>query len=238
MKKFKQTVQLAYSVYALLVFSVLMLLLLPGILLPSFISVKASVYSYHTVRLWAHSFTFLTGVHVKFIGKENLSKDKTHILVSNHTSFLDVVSLVMLFDRPIRPLGKVELLKIPVLGWIVSRLTVVVDRSDRESRNKSIEKLIELSRNRISLLIFPEGTMNRSDKPLQRFHSGAFRIAVETMAPVVPIAISNAGNLLPPAGFKMRPGTITVSIGEEICPSSNTPAQMADLARTWIRDNL
>jgi len=238
MQQLKKTFQFLYSVYALMVFSVFMIILLPAILLPSFISLRASVISFAAIRVWAHIFTFLTGVRVKFTGRENLQKDKAHILVSNHTSFLDVVSLVMLFNRPIRPLGKVELLKIPVFGWIVSRLTVVVDRSSRESRNKSIERLVELTRNSISILIFPEGTMNRTSSPLQRFHSGAFRIAQESKVPIIPIAIANAGNLLPPKGFKMRPGTIQVSIGKEIDPDKMSAGQMSDTSFRWIKEQL
>jgi len=238
MRQLKKILLFLYSVYALMVFWVFMIILLPAILLPSFISLRASVISFAAVRLWAYIFTFLTGVRVKFTGKENLQKDKAHILVSNHTSFLDVVSLVMLFNRPIRPLGKVELLKIPVFGWIVSRLTVVVDRSSRESRNKSVERLVELTRNSISILIFPEGTMNRTSSPLLRFHSGAFRIAQESKVPIIPIAIANAGNLLPPRGFKMRPGTIRVSIGKEIDPDKMSAGQMSDTTYRWIKEQL
>ena len=68
----------------------------------------------------------------------------------------------------------------------------------------------------ISILIFPEGTQNRTDQRLQPFYDGAFRIAIETKQPVMPMVVINAGKLMPPKGIHIQPGTIKVIIGKEI----------------------
>ena len=68
----------------------------------------------------------------------------------------------------------------------------------------------------ISVLIFPEGTQNRSSEILQPFYEGAFRIAVETQQSILPMVIINAGNLMPPGKLYVKPGKITVIIGKEI----------------------
>ena len=83
----------------------------------------------------------------------------------------------------LRPLGKKELLNIPVFGWILRSVAVLVDRSNPESRRKSVERLNKIFKRGISVIIFPEGTTNKTDKPLTPFYDGAFRIAIENQGP-------------------------------------------------------
>jgi 1-acyl-sn-glycerol-3-phosphate acyltransferase len=116
----------------------------------------------------------------------------------------------------IRPLAKKELKKVPVFGWIVSRAAIIVDRSSNESRRKSMDHLKDVLKKGISILIFPEGTQNRSKDLLAPFYDGAFRIAVETQQPIMPMVIHNAGKLMPPTEFVIRPGTIHIEVLPEI----------------------
>jgi 1-acyl-sn-glycerol-3-phosphate acyltransferase len=68
----------------------------------------------------------------------------------------------------------------------------------------------------ISILIFVEGTQNRTTEILQPFHDGAFRIAVDTQQPVLPMVVIGAGRLMPPGTINLRPGLIRIYVGEEI----------------------
>ena len=68
----------------------------------------------------------------------------------------------------------------------------------------------------IPILIFPEGTQNRTNELLQPFYDGAFRIAIETKQPIMPMVTINAGKLMPPGKFHIEPGAIKVIIGKEI----------------------
>ena len=68
----------------------------------------------------------------------------------------------------------------------------------------------------ISILIFPEGTQNRTQDRLQPFYDGAFRVAIETKQPIVPIVVLNAGKLMPPNKIHIEPGTIKLVAGNEI----------------------
>src|SRR5690606_10469658 len=124
---------------------------------------------------------------------ENFRKGQTYIYVSNHTSFLDIPGLTMLLPGQFRPLAKKELLKIPVFGWIAQSAAIIVDRSSPESRKKSIDRLKNFLNAGISILIFAEGTQNRTANILQPFKDGAFRIAVDTQHPVLPIVVLGAG---------------------------------------------
>ncbi len=115
-----------------------------------------------------------------------------------------------------RPLAKKELKKLPVFGWILRAASVIVDRSSNESRRKSMEHLKKILEMNIPVLIFPEGTQNRTSELLQPFYDGGFRIAIETQQPIMPVVIIGAGRLMPPGKFFIQPGKIKIVVGKEI----------------------
>ena len=164
----------------------------------------------------------LTFIRYEISGRENIKKGQSYIYTSNHTSFLDLPGLRLAIPTQFRPLAKKELLKIPVFGLIAKVATVMVDRSSNESRKQSIKELKEHIESGISLLIFAEGTQNRTDKPLQPFYDGAFRLAIETQTPIMPIVVINAGKLMPPSSIKLRPGKIKVIFGTAIDVDENS----------------
>ena len=85
-----------------------------------------------------------------------------------------------------------------------------------------MEHLKAVLKQGISILIFPEGTQNQTKEPLQAFYDGAFRIAIETQQPVLPLVILNAGNLMPPKKFFIQPGTISIHVLDEIATEGMT----------------
>src|SRR5688572_25928186 len=183
-----------------------MIILLPGIVLPFLLGQRFGSIGYAFLWLWSWIFSKLTFIRYRFFGRTNFTKGKAYIYVSNHTSFLDIPGLMMLLPGQVRPLAKKELLKIPIFGWIASSAAIIVDRSSPESRKKSIDRLKAFLKDRISILIFAEGTQNRSKNLLQPFKDGAFRIAVDTQQPILPMVILGAGALMPPGTINLKPG--------------------------------
>lgn len=222
--------QKIYTFWVLLVFSVFMILFLPGILIPFLFGNRWSWISYKFLWLWSWVFSQLTFIHYQFYGKENIQRGKSYIYVSNHTSFLDVPGLRLIIKGEFRPIAKKELLKIPVFGFIVKAATVVVDRSNHESRKKSIEYAKRIIAQGISMLIFAEGTQNRTQQILQPFKDGAFRIAIDTQTPILPVVVVGAGKLMPPGKLSMAPGKIKIIAGEPI-PVSGLSAQDYDTVK-------
>lgn len=207
---------LLYKIWVGLVFTVFMILLLPGIVLPFLLGQKFGSVGYAFLWLWSWIFSKLTFIRYKFYGKKNFRKGQAYIYVSNHTSFLDIPGLTMLLPGQFRPLAKKELLRIPIFGWIARSAAIIVDRSSPESRKKSIDRLKAFLKDHISILIFAEGTQNRTSNPLQPFKDGAFRIAVDTQQPLLPIVVIGAGPLMPPGTINLKPGLIRIYVGEEI----------------------
>src|SRR5690606_5357761 len=85
-----------------------------------------------------------------------------------------------------------------------------------KSRKESMDRLKKILNMGIPLLIFAEGTQNRTKEPLQPFKDGAFRMAIDTQRPIQPIVVLGAGPLMPPGTIDVKPGTITIVIGERI----------------------
>lgn len=187
-----------------------MILLSPLILSPALLGEAVRPVSFFGLKIWATIFHMFTGVRYCAQGKEYLAAYPAYIYVSNHTSFLDVPALPLFMPGQFRPLGKKELLKIPILGWIVGTVCIIVDRSDAQSRQESIRKLRELIQRGVSVLIYPEGSMNRTNLLLRPFYDGAFRMAIETQTPVLPMVVVNAGNLFRPGTAYVKPGRIKV----------------------------
>jgi 1-acyl-sn-glycerol-3-phosphate acyltransferase len=164
----------------------------------------------------------LTFIRYEFKGREYFRKGQSYIYVSNHSSFLDLPGLAMIIPGEFRPLAKKELLKIPVFGLIARGATVIVDRSSGESRKKSMDKLKKVLADGISILLFAEGTQNRSKEMLQPFKDGAFRLAIDTQKPVLPMVVIGAGKLMPPGTINLKPGLIKIIVGPEIAIMETT----------------
>ena len=121
---------------------------------------------------------------------------------------MDAPAIAMATPIQLRALGKKELSQIPVFGFITSRIAVWVDRSNAESRKRSLEKLVKTLDKGISILVAPEGTRNDSNEPLLPFFNGPFRLAIETGIPILPLIIHDAKKIMPKGQLGVRPGTV------------------------------
>ncbi len=214
-----------YIFWVFLVFTFSMLFFLPGLTLPFLFGSRLSWVGFGFIWIWSWVFSRLTFIRYEFHGKENFCKGQSYIYVSNHTSFLDLPGLALLIPGEFRPLAKKELLKIPVFGLIARGATVIVDRSSRESGKKSLDKLKIILAEGISILLFAEGTQNRSKEILQPFKDGAFRLAIDTQMPVLPMVVIGASELMPPGTINLRPGSIKIMVAPEISTSGRTDTQ-------------
>lgn len=203
---------LLYTLYVALVFFFFMFLYSPLMLLPLLVKRDGNWLSFFGFHLWAQSFRLLTGIWYEVKGLENISSRESYIIIPNHTSYLDICLLPLITKGAFKILAKKEVGNIPVFGLVARAVTVMVDRSSASSRRQSVLKLTKTFKAGTSLMIFPEGTVNKSGNLLNPFYDGAFRIAVETGAPLVPVAVAGAGRLMPAKSMIMRPGTIRVYV--------------------------
>lgn len=133
-----------------------------------------------------------------------------YVVVANHQSMADIPFISRL-PWDMKWLGKAELFRLPVLGWMMRiARDLPVDRKDRRSRAEVMVHAKERLDHRVSVMIFPEGTRTR-DGRVNRFSDGAFRLAVATGTPVLPIAVEGTFDALPADGWRFGP-PLTVRI--------------------------
>lgn len=206
----KRVLSKLYMVWCTVVFTMLMIILFPFFILPFIFGERTGgIIAYFFIKVWATLFSLLTQIQYQFIDRKKIDRKQTYIYVCNHNSYLDTPGMVLALPGHFRPLGKVEMKKAPIFGWFYPYLVVMVDRSSVESRKRSIMEMKNKLRRGISIFIFPEGKMNCTSQPLNEFYDGAFRIAIETQTPVMPMVMLNSRKLMPRGKPEMRPGTIT-----------------------------
>jgi len=210
--------QWIYTIYAAILFSFLMLILGPFVVLPLLLSKKGGKISFAFIRAWVKIWFTLTGIKCKVHGKEHIESGKPYIYIFNHRSFIDAPVLPIAIPQEIRAIGKKELSKIPIFGFITSRVAIWVDRKNQESRKVSVKKLMEILKEDISIVVAPEGTRNNTDETLLPFQRGAFRIALETGIPLLPMAIIGADKIMQRGSILLSPGTINVYFSAPIDP--------------------
>jgi len=182
-----------YCVYALLVFIVLMLLVVPFVVIGSFFGkIKGGNFIYQVCIVWGETWFLLIGIRHRNLYEVPHDKKVQYIFVANHISYLDAPVIVTTLRQHVRVLGKVEMSKIPVFGLIYRNAVVTVDRSSAENRARSVRILKSVIKNGISIFIFPEGTFNETHQPVKDLYDGAFRIAIETQTPIKPVLFLDA----------------------------------------------
>ena len=201
-----------YLIYAALIFIMLMFIVLPFVLLASaiFKNYTGKKIILFLLRCWAWGFSLMSFFWVKTKNKQLVDQNVPHIYVGNHGSYLDAIAVCVSLPQHFSPLGKIEMTRVPIFGLIYQRIVVMIDRSSKESREQSVNILKQEIENGQSILIFPEGTMNKTSAPLSEFYDGAFRIAIETQTPLMPFVILKNRDLLPRVNpLKAHPGILT-----------------------------
>ena len=193
MKTLFKPFQWVYCIYALVLFVGIMLLLFPFVIIASlFGRIRGGNIIYRLCMLWGDIWFLLVFIHHRNFYEVPLDKSKQYIFVGNHISYLDAPMLVKTIRRPIRALGRIELSKTPVFGFIYRSVVVIVDRSNADHRAKSVRNLKSIISKGVSIIVMPEGTFNMTTKPLKDFYDGAFRVAIETQTALKPFLLLNA----------------------------------------------
>ena len=188
-------------------------------------------------RIWAPGLLWKSVMRLEVRGLENVDVSRPHFFAANHQSLLDIAVLYAVLPVPLLFVLKRELARVPFLGWYVAAMEMIL--VDRTRRKQSLEAL-EQCRQRIargrSILLFPEGTRSR-DGRIGAFKPGIFVPTIGSGAAIVPVAIDGPGKVLPPGGFRIRPGTIRVAIGEPVETAGLTIEDRRELAEQ-VRERL
>lgn len=164
-------------------------------------------FNFHYVSAF---LLYLFLIRVRVHGKEKIDPKKTYVIVANHTTNIDIVAGVNACVLPARFLAKSEIGYVPFFGYMTKMLAIMVNRGNKESREKSFRLMVEALRRGESLFIYPEGTRNRTENILKEFKDGAFRVAIMAEAPIAVQTIVGAKKINDPSGIELYPGTIHI----------------------------
>jgi 1-acyl-sn-glycerol-3-phosphate acyltransferase len=159
-------------------------------------------YAYRLNFLWASVYFPMNRMKTEVIYEEPLTKDSRYVLCPNHASALDIAS-ICLINEPFVFIGKAEIKKIPIFGYMFRKLHIPVDRASLKSRYQIITDAKQALQEGKNVLLFPEGGIISGDETLSKFKDGPFRIAIETGTPIVPITIPFNWIILPDENVSM-----------------------------------
>lgn len=203
---------------------------------------KGSLYAHRISNNWAYILLGLLAIRVKVHNQDRLDPDQTYVFVSNHASQLDIPAWAIATQHFFKFLAKVELTKIPLLGYIIKHLYLTVDRFNARARAESKQKMKDSLMNGISVVIFPEGTRNRTGEPVMRFFNGAFQLGADSGYPIAVLTIVGSWDLLPPDSlFQLKPGTIHCYwegvVRTEGLTDEDIPV-IRDKAKNWMEERI
>jgi 1-acyl-sn-glycerol-3-phosphate acyltransferase len=160
-------------------------------------------------RSWMAVFFFLSGIRLKILGREKFRTGENYIVVSNHNSLMDVPLTSPGIPGANKTIAKAEMAKIPVFNIIYKRGSILVDRKSDQSRRDSYQKMKDVLAAGMHMCIYPEGTRNKTGKPLKEFHDGAFKLSLDTGKAIMPCIIFGTKRMLPnDRKFYFRPGRL------------------------------
>ena len=167
-------------------------------------------------RTWGNWLLRTNGSRLRPKGLEHLEKGQAYIFVANHSSILDIPGIISASPLPVRFIAKKSLVWFPIFGWFLSLAGhILIDRENAKSALLSLKKAAALLKNGISIVVFPEGTRT-PDGQVKDFKGGAFLLALQSKAPIVPVSISGTYHMLPRTGWCFWPGVMELILGKPI----------------------
>lgn len=187
-----------YFVLGLSFFVATMLVVFTPIWLISLLPEPQRAKALHPVfRIWMGFFLPLVGCPVIRKGKHHFKNGENYVVVTNHNSLVDIPVSSPWIPGANKTLAKIEMSRIPIFGLIYKTGSILVDRKDENSRKKSFSEMQRMLDMGVHLCLYPEGTRNKSQYPIQRFYEGAFVAAIKAQKPIMPGVIFNTGRILP-----------------------------------------
>ena len=244
MKLLKNIIARTFAIWALLAFASTMFIFLWFYLVCFFVPDPFKTrYHRRISQMWMRLFLFLSCCSFRVKGKEVFKGMPNAVVVCNHNSLIDIPISTPFLPRANKTIAKKSFVYVPLFGWIYQFATVVVDRKDHNSRKESFDKMVNVLDNGLDMLIYPEGTRNKTTEPLKSFYDGAFKLSVETQKPIIPVVLLNTKKILPARPILyFTPGKIDMHILPAIYPQGHTKDSLKQavydvMAKYYLENN-
>lgn len=195
--------RLIHTAYGLVIFTSIFLLFLPLFFIPM---LKRDKFNWVGIlnRWWAKALLTLVFIPFSIEYRSKLNAKSQYIFCPNHFSYFDIPTLGLNKHNTIF-VGKSDIEKVPLFGYMYKKLHITVNRASLKSRVNSLKESAQAIDEGKSLVIFPEGgIMTDKDPVMGKFKDGAFRIAIEKQIPIVPVTIPFNWIILPADQFVLH----------------------------------
>jgi 1-acyl-sn-glycerol-3-phosphate acyltransferase len=189
------------------------------------------------LRDWSSRLIARTEVELDVSGLEHVPRDRACLLMSNHQSYADIPICYATFPGTLRMVAKAELFRVPIWGRAMRDAGfVAVDRSgDRQSAVASMRSAREALARGINIWIAPEGTRS-PDGRIGRFKKGGFLLALDSGAPIVPLAIDGSKEVIPKHSWRIVPGgRVRVVYGPPIATAGRSIDELQAALRAFLQ---
>lgn len=239
MKLVKEILGRVFALWAAIVFiGSLLIISIPIWIIGLWKEPKRTIYVFKVFSVWMKFFFVFSGVRRIIKGRENFKRGENYVVVCNHNSFMDVPLSSVAIPPPNKTIAKSEMAKIPIFGMIYKRGSVLVNRKSEESRRSSFIKMKAVLEMGFHMCIYPEGTRNKTSQPLQRFHDGAFKLAVETKKQIIPALIFYTAKVLPRKPVFFWPHKVEMHFLEPVSAENKSSQQLKDEVFAIMKDYL
>jgi 1-acyl-sn-glycerol-3-phosphate acyltransferase len=194
-------------------------------------------------RAWSWLILATTGVEVSIRGLERVKPGETYVFISNHQSIYDIPVIFASLPFQLRIIAKESLGRVPFLGWHLRRAGHLLVNRSQPDRAGIVNQWHRLVADRLSLIIFPEGTRS-VDGSVGRFKAGSFLLALEAGLPIVPLSVSGSRHVMKKGQLTTRPGHVTVVVHEPVrtpkieSPSIADARELAARIESLVRSGL
>lgn len=219
----------------------IVLVLLLGTPLLVYSALRGESETLFRVGIWACRLVLrVGGVRLEVHGQDKIPAGQPVVFMPNHQSNCDPPAVITVLP-PARVMAKKGLFAVPILGRAMRlRGYVPVDRQNRERAMQAIEEGVKALQAGESFMIYPEGKRS-SDGRLLPFKKGAFVMAIQAQAPILPISVSGAYKIMPKGRLAIRPGIMRITIHDPVPTAGYTVderEQLSEVVRQAILQGL
>jgi 1-acyl-sn-glycerol-3-phosphate acyltransferase len=234
----KKIIARIFALWALLVFASTMFIFLWFYLLCAILPEPYSTHWHRRVsQIWMSIFIYGSFCSFKVRNKNNYNTPENAVVVCNHNSLIDIPVSFPFLPRANKTIAKKSFVYVPLFGWIYKWGSVIVDRKNDQSRKQSFDEMKKVLTTGLDMLIFPEGTRNKTNEPLKSFYDGAFKLSVDTGKPIIPVVLLNTRYILPATpSLYLRPGKIYMDILPAIYPQGHTVQTLKEEVKKIMGD--
>jgi 1-acyl-sn-glycerol-3-phosphate acyltransferase len=197
-----------YSIWVMLLFVLIILFFFPFVLFVLILPIPNKLNAMlFLIKGMSIIWFLLTGVRTKVYNKPTFDLTQSTVIIANHNSYLDAPTAVLSIPFNFRTLGKMEIAKIPIFGLVYKSVVILIDRTSAITRAKSYLKMVDTIKNGDSVLLFPEGTFDEDNNKFKPFQDGAFKLAIDAQAQILPfLMLDTYKRMMPNSIFKFSPG--------------------------------